>query len=80
MSTVDMMWLADQPSVVPRADSMESQLGSAGHVVDIDPWSTCLAGTLEMKYLPTCCPSALRCSWPAIFQRMIAAYSLIDPG
>jgi hypothetical protein len=80
MSSVDIIWLADQPSVISDSSYVESGRFRSNGDGAIDPWSTCLAGMLEMKYLPTCCPSALRCSWPAVFQRMVAAYSMIDPG
>ncbi|XP_062513570.1 protein furry homolog-like isoform X2 [Corticium candelabrum] len=80
LSSVDLNWLADQPSVIPDSSFVESGRARPSSNGSIDPWSTCLAGMLEMKYLPTCCPSALRCSWPAVFQRMVAAYSMIDPG
>lgn len=80
LNSIDLLWLADQLSVIPDSNYVESGRARLSGDGGIDPWSTCLAGMLEMKYLPTCCPSALRCSWPAVFRRMVTAYSMIEPG
>eukprot|EP00117_Sycon_ciliatum_P032387 scpid1600/ scgid25124/ Protein furry homolog-like; ALL1-fused gene from chromosome 4p12 protein len=46
----------------------------------VDLWSACLAGLLERENLPQQCPSAVQYSRPSVFQRLMAAYSNIDPG
>lgn len=45
-----------------------------------DLWLNLLAGLLDKNYLPESCPSALQFSWPAVFNRLLNVYVIIDPG
>lgn len=45
-----------------------------------DLWLNLLAGLLDKNYLPESCQSALQFSWPAVFNRLLNVYAVIDPG
>ena len=43
-------------------------------------WVSVLAGLLEKNYLPSLCPTAVQFSWPAVVNRLLTVYTVIDPG
>lgn len=45
----------------------------------VDPWSVCLFGFLEKDKILNYCPLMTLHSWPIVFTRLNALYSVVDP-
>lgn len=70
--SLNLNWLAD------RSACFLEQGGSRDSLRD--PWALCLAGFMEPQHLPRACHLATRLAWPYIYQRMMKAYQVLDPG
>lgn len=70
--SLNLNWLAD------RGGCFLEQGGSRDSLRD--PWALCLAGFMEPHHLPRVCHKATRLAWPYIYQRMMKAYQVLDPG
>lgn len=70
--SLNLNWLAD------RSACFLEQGGSRDSLRD--PWALCLAGFMEPHHLPRACHMATRLAWPYIYQRMMKAYQVLDPG
>jgi len=45
----------------------------------VDLWSSCLFGFLEKDKILSLCPMMTMHSWPIVFTRLNALYSVVDP-
>ncbi|XP_032237485.2 protein furry homolog isoform X2 [Nematostella vectensis] len=75
LGTADMLIINERLSANLDREPSEQNL-----TLHSDFWVTLLSGLLDKSYIPRSCPSALQFSWPAVFNRLLNVYSLIDPG
>lgn len=79
---IDLQWLADRNSSVWTAGLFEDGIvkNSANYNFSVvDPWSVCYFGFLERDRLLSLCPIMTMHSWPIVFTRLNALYSVVDP-
>ncbi|CAH2001764.1 unnamed protein product [Acanthoscelides obtectus] len=79
---IDLQWLADRNSSVWTAGLFED--GSVKNAASynfsvVDPWSVCLFGFLERDRILSSCSLMTMHSWPIVFTRLNALYSVVDP-
>ncbi|XP_072390599.1 protein furry isoform X1 [Diabrotica undecimpunctata] len=82
VGSVDLQWLADRSSSVWTAGLFEdgSIKNAANYTFSIvDPWSVCYFGFLERDRLLSLCTLMTMHSWPIVFTRLNALYSVVDP-
>ncbi|XP_076272167.1 microtubule binding protein furry isoform X2 [Rhynchophorus ferrugineus] len=81
VTNIDFQWLADRNSSTWTMGLMEE--GSNKNQVysfnAVDPWSVFLFGFLEKDKIPSVCPMMTLHSWPIVFARLHALYSVVDP-
>lgn len=79
---VDLQWLADRNSSVWTAGLFEDgsvKNSSTYNFTVTDPWSVCYFGFLERDRILSLCPIMTVHSWPIVFTRLNALYSVVDP-
>lgn len=82
VANIDLQWIADRNSSTWTAGLFED--GSVKNVATynfsvVDPWSVCYFGFLERDRILSACPIATMHSWPIVFTRLNALYSVVDP-
>lgn len=82
VGTIDLQWLADRSSSVWTAGLFED--GSIKNAANynftvVDPWSVCYFGFLERDRLFSLCTLMAMHSWPIVYTRLNALYSVVDP-
>ncbi|KAG5899998.1 hypothetical protein JTB14_009085 [Gonioctena quinquepunctata] len=82
VANIDLQWLADRNSSVWTAGLFED--GSVKNAANynfhvVDPWSVCYFGFLERDIILSMCPLMTMHSWPIVFTRLNALYSVVDP-
>jgi hypothetical protein len=81
-SNIDLQWLVDRTTSAWNAGLAEDgsiKSGSTYTFNIVDPWSTCLFGFLEKDRVLGLCPNVTSHSWPIVFTRLNALYSVVDP-
>lgn len=81
-SSIDLQWLVDRTTSAWNAGLAEDGTIKSGSTYTfniIDPWSICLFGFLEKNKILSLCPSVTAHSWPLVFTRLNALYSVVDP-
>ncbi|XP_050300806.1 protein furry isoform X2 [Anthonomus grandis grandis] len=81
-TNIDFQWLADRNSStwtmgLIEEGSNKNQIPYTFNV--IDPWSVCLFGFLEKDKLLSLCPIMTLHSWPIVYTRLNALFSVVDP-
>ncbi|XP_057665202.1 protein furry isoform X1 [Diorhabda carinulata] len=82
IGAVDLQWLADRSSSVWTVGLFEdgSVKNAANYNFSVtDPWSICYFGFLETDRLLSSCTLMAMHSWPIVFTRLNALYSVVDP-
>ncbi|XP_030765953.1 protein furry isoform X3 [Sitophilus oryzae] len=82
VTNIDFQWLADRNSstwTVGLVDEGSNKSQGTYNFNVIDPWSVCLFGFLEKDKLINSCPMMTIHSWPIVFNRLNALYSVVDP-
>ncbi|CAH1170054.1 unnamed protein product [Phaedon cochleariae] len=82
VGNIDLQWLADRNSSVWTAGLFEdgSVKNAASYNFSVaDPWSVCYFGFLERDRILSLCPLMTVHSWPIVFTRLNALYSVVDP-
>lgn len=86
VSSVDLQWIADRNACVWTAGRLEdaaiktSASASASlNLNGVDPWNMCLFEFLERERVLTGCHTAVAHSWPIVFIRLNALFTVIDP-
>ncbi|CAG9770963.1 unnamed protein product [Ceutorhynchus assimilis] len=82
VTNIDFQWLADRNSSTWTMGLVEEGSNKNPHAYNfnvIDPWSICLFGFLEKDKILSLCPSMTMHSWPIVFTRLNALYSVVDP-
>ncbi|XP_066250595.1 protein furry isoform X1 [Euwallacea similis] len=77
VASVDFQWLSDRNSSAWTIGLVEEGSNKGFNVVD--PWSLCLFGFLEKDKILSLCPVMTMHSWPIVFTRLNALYSVVDP-
>ncbi|XP_969290.2 protein furry [Tribolium castaneum] len=81
-SCIDLQWLVDRTLSAWNAGLAEDgsiKSGSTYCFNIVDPWSSCLFGFLERERILSQCPNVTAHSWPIVFTRLNALYSVVDP-
>lgn len=83
-SNIDLQWLAERNSSVwtscfHETTSEGSNKPLSHSLGGVDAWYLCLASFLKRENLLTLCPSAVAHSWPVVFTRLNALFSVVDP-
>ncbi|KAJ8924572.1 hypothetical protein NQ315_000721 [Exocentrus adspersus] len=79
---IDLQWLADRNSSAWTAGLFEDGAVKGSNSYNfsvVDPWSVCYFGFLERDRLLSLCPIMTMHSWPIVFTRLNALYSVVDP-
>lgn len=79
---IDLQWIADRNSSSWTAGLFEdgSVKSSTTYNFSVaDPWSVCYFGFLEKDRILSACPITTMHSWPIVFTRLNALYSVVDP-
>lgn len=82
VANIDLQWIVDRNSSIWTAGLFEdgSVKNSATYNFSVvDPWSVCYFGFLERDRILSACPVATMHSWPIVFTRLNALYSVVDP-
>ncbi|KAL1517075.1 hypothetical protein ABEB36_000886 [Hypothenemus hampei] len=77
VTNIDFQWLADRNTSTWTVGLIEE--GSNKNFNVEDPWSFCLFGFLEKDKILSLCPMMIMHSWPIVFSRLNALYSVVDP-
>lgn len=81
-SNIDLQWLVDRTTSAWNAGLAEDGSVKSGSTYSfniVDPWSSCLFGFLERDRILALCPNVTAHSWPIVFTRLNALYSVVDP-
>nr|XP_023011562.1 protein furry [Leptinotarsa decemlineata] len=82
VANIDLQWLTDRNSSIWTAGLFED--GSVKNAANynflvVDPWSVCYFGFLEKDIILSLCPLVTMHSWPIVFTRLSALYTVVDP-
>lgn len=77
--SVDLQWISERNSSVWTSGYVEDGSLKSYNFSVVDAWSVCYFGFLEKDRLLTLCPLMTMHSWPIVFTRLNALYSVVDP-
>lgn len=82
VANVDFQWLAERSSSTWQVGLSEDgsiKNGATYNFTANDPWSVCLFGFLERDKVLSQCPIMIMHTWPTVYNRLNALYSVVDP-